>query len=113
MTTVTLIRDANHYKEFYCFGHARKHHFWLTKDTQDIICASISVLVINTINSLEELAKEELSVTTNEETGFIRCVFEKEPSGEGDLLMDSLVLGLKSISKQYGENYLQVKFEEV
>ena len=115
MTTVTIIRNpsSHTYQEFHCFGHARNHRFLLTRDTQDIVCASISVLVINTINAMEELAGEQLEVTTNEETGFIRCVFKEQPSDKSILLMDALVLGLDGISKQYGEKFLQVKFEEV
>ncbi len=115
MTTVTIIRNASDhtYKEFHCFGHARNHRFLLTRDTQDIVCASISVLVINTINAMDELAGEQLQVTTNEETGFIRCIFTEQPSEKSILLMEALVLGLDGISKQYGEKFLQVKFEEV
>jgi len=115
MTTVTIVRNATDqsYKEFHCFGHARNRRFLLTKDMKDIVCASISVLVINTINAMEELAGEKLQVTANEETGFIRCVFEDSPSEKGVLLMDALVLGLDGISKQYGDRFLQVKFEEV
>lgn len=79
----------------------------------DILCASISVLVINTINSLEELAGETLQVDSDEETGFIRCVIESSLQEKSVFLMDSMVFGLQQLSKTYGEKYLTLKFEEV
>lgn len=80
---------------------------------KDIVCAAISVLVINTINSMEELAEENMETTTREKTGFIDCRFQAELSGRGKLLMDSMILGLSGIAEQYGERYLILKFEEV
>ena len=91
-------------------GYARKHLFF---KEPDILCAAISVTVINTINSLEYLAHEELSVTQNEDTGFIKCEFKSSLQEKSVFLMDSMVLCLENLSKEYGEQYLQVKFEEV
>ena len=79
----------------------------------DILCAGISVLVISTINSLEELAGEKMTVTDNEETGFIKCDFESVLQEKSSFLMDSMVYSLEKLSEEYGEKYLQVKFEEV
>ena len=73
----------------------------------------ISVLVINTINSLEELSGEKLSVTLNEEEGLVDCRFLTQINEKSVLLMDSLILGLKGIKKQYGKEYLDLTFEEV
>ena len=91
-------------------GYAKKHLFY---KEPDILCAAISVTVINTINSLENLAHEELSVTQNEETGFIKCEFISYLQDKSVFLMDSMVVCLENLSKEYGEQYLQVKFEEV
>ena len=91
-------------------GYAKKHLFY---KEPDILCAAISVTVINTINSLENLAHEELSVMQNEETGFIKCDFNSYLQDKSVFLIDSMVLCLENLSKEYGEQYLQVKFEEV
>ncbi len=40
----------------------------------DVLCAAISALTIGTVNSLEQLAGERLSVTADEKTGFLKCV---------------------------------------
>ena len=114
MTTITIRKDENNaYRGFICMGHAeyaKKHIFFREPD---ILCSAISVLVIGTINSLEELAGEKLTVSTNEETGFIKCDFESELQEKSVFLMDSMVFSLENLSREYGEQYLQVKFEEV
>ena len=108
MINVQAKKENGHYKSFHINGHAM-----YAEAGSDIVCAAVSALVINTINAMDELADEQLQVTTNEETGFIRCVFTGKPSEKSILLMDALLLGLDGISKQYGEKFLQVKFEEV
>ena len=109
MTTVIIRKSGQgEYKSFTCMGHAG-----YGKYPNDIVCAAISVLVINTINSLEELAGELAVCTANEETGFIQCDFDHPLSEKGILLMDSLVLGLNHIEKEYGKKYFKLTFEEV
>ena len=94
-------------------GHAEyAKKKWFGKNP-DILCAAISVLVISTINSLEELAGEELEVAQNEETGFIKCDFKNTLQEKSIFLLDSMVFSLENLSRQYGVKYLQVKFEEV
>lgn len=110
MTTVVIYRDRKgSYKGFTCMGHAG----YARRGKPDILCAAISALTIGTINSLEELADERLSVTENEQTGFLRCDFESVLQEKSSFLMDSMVLSLENISREYGGKYLQVKFEEV
>ena len=116
MTTITIYKNSNQeYKGFVCIGHADYAKKFLFKKQPDILCASISVLVINTINSMDEITgeKENMSVDTNEETGFIKCTFNEPANEKSALLLDAMVFGLTNISKSYGEQYLQVKFEEV
>ena len=110
MTTVTIQRDHNQaYKGFTCIGHAD----YAKRNQPDILCAAISALVIGTINSLEELAGEKLSVVTEEATGFIRCDFQGVLQERSSFLVDAMVFNLQNLSREYGTKYLQVKFEEV
>ncbi len=110
MTTVTVRKDhAGAYKGFICMGHAE----YAKKNRPDILCAAISALVIGAINSLEELAGEKLDVATEEESGFIRCDFLSGLQEKSVFLVDSMVFSLENLSREYGEKYLQVKFEEV
>ena len=110
MTTVVICKDQKgSYRGFRCMGHAG----YAKKRNADIVCAAISALTIGTINSLEELAGERLRISQDEETGFLKCDFESILQEKSSFLMDSMVFSLKNISREYGDKYLQVKFEEV
>ena len=91
-------------------GYAKKKLFG---KNPDILCSEISMIIISTMNSLEALAGEKLTVTSNEETGFIKCDFEGVLQEKSSFLVESMVFSLQNLSKEYGEQYLQVKFEEV
>ena len=110
MTQITFYKtSAGEFKGFTCDGHAGYAGFG-----EDIVCASISILVINTINSLEQITGEQMHVESDEDSGIIRCKFVNQPLKKTSrALMDSLVLGLSQIEKQYGKNYCKLTFEEV
>lgn len=109
MTHVSIIKTRNgEYKGFNCIGHSG-----YADAGEDIVCAAISVLVINTINSLDQLAGEKFKLVTNEEEGLIDCRFEKNINEKSKLLLDSMVLGLEEIKKQYGKTFIDLTFEEV
>jgi uncharacterized protein YsxB (DUF464 family) len=109
MTKITIKKTgAGDYAGFACEGHAAY------KDKgQDIVCAALSVLAINTVNSLEVLAKEPMKIVKDEEKGLIAVAFSQKPSAEGVLLLDSFVLGISEIFKTYGKRHVQIEFEEV
>ena len=116
MTTIIFYKNSKQeYKGFVCMGHANYAKKRLFGREPDVLCSSISTLVINTLNCLEELAGEfeNMSVTDNEETGFIKCDFQNPLNEKSVLLLDAMLLGLKMLAQEYGEKYLQVKFEEV
>lgn len=109
MTTIIIQKTkSGQYKGFTCKGHAG-----YAAHGRDIVCASISVLVINTINSLELITKESLDVETDENTGFIKCIFSSSLQSNSITLVDSMILGLQNIMSEYGERFLRLKFEEV
>ncbi len=109
MTLITISKDQNgSYRKLICKGHSG-----YAKAGKDIVCASVSVLVINTVNALEILAKESFETVSNEEDGYISCEFTHPLQERSIFLLDAMVYGLINIQKEYGEKYLQVKFEEV
>lgn len=109
MTTVLLRKTKNNgYTGFTCTGHAG-----YAKSGADIVCSAVSVLVINTVNAIEAFAKEEMETITGQEDGVIDVTFVNPVNEKTKLLMDTMVLGLESIEKQYGKRYLKLKFEEV
>lgn len=114
MTTIVIRKDENNaYRGFLCMGHAQYAKKHLFRSEPDVLCAAISMMVISTLNSLDELAGEKLTVTSNEDTGFIKCDFDEPLQEKSVFLMDSMVFSLENLSKKYGQQYLQVKFEEV
>jgi len=59
------------------------------------------------------LCEEKTDVTVDEKIGMIRCVFKNTPSEKSQLLVDSMILGLKQIQEEYGNKYIDIIFEEV
>ncbi len=108
MTKIVVYKSNNQYKGFKCFGHSGYDEF-----SKDIVCSSISVLVINTINSIEQFTKDPFHLKTDEKDGLIQCMFSSDISSGTKLLLDSMILGLTEIKKQYGKTYIDLKFEEV
>ena len=106
MITVTVSKKNNSYISFVSEGHAG-----YAEEGQDIICAAVSALVINTVNSLEQLTKD--SIKAKEKDGFVSFTFTAPISEGGTLLMNSLLLGLTEIEHSYSKRYLKVKVKEV
>lgn len=94
------IKDNNYYS-FSCTGHAGYGY-----KGNDIVCAAVSTLVINTANSIEKLTECNFkAVSDGDEIVFN---FNSVPDEKAKLLMDSLLLGLKEIQKEYGKKYLEL-----
>ena len=102
MIQVQAVKEGKHYKKFMIEGHAD-----YADEGEDIVCAAVSALVINTINSIEEFTED--AFTCDCKDGQIQSwEFTSDVSSDTDLLMDSLMLGLKNIEKSYGEEYLKI-----
>ena len=108
MTSITVIKEDNRIQAFTCNGHAG-----YAAESEDIVCAAISILVINTINSIEALTDTKPIVETDQTSGYIHCSFEDDITEDATLLMDAMILGLSQIQKQYGTKYIDVKIKEV
>ncbi|MEG0806158.1 MAG: ribosomal-processing cysteine protease Prp [Lachnospiraceae bacterium] len=88
-------------------------HSGYARHGRDIICAGVSALVLNAINSIDLLTEDDCSVESNEETGEIIFRLSKEPTEKASLIMESLVLGLTGIQENYGKKYIILNFKEV
>jgi len=109
MTRITIYRNQNREVErFSCTGHAG-----YAASGNDIVCASISVLVINTINSIETFTSTAFICEAEEETGDIDFRFTEDISPDASLLIESMILGLKEIQNDYGKKFLILDFKEV
>ncbi|MCR4727843.1 MAG: ribosomal-processing cysteine protease Prp [Lachnospiraceae bacterium] len=100
MTSVTLFTDENDkYYGFEASGHAG-HGF----AGNDIVCAAISVLLINLANSVDELLKKDYSFSEDENKGRMELKVNDYADESVQLLFKSLNLGLKEIAREYPKN---------
>ena len=110
MIRVTIYKtDGHKYAGFDISGHAG-----YDESGNDVVCAAVSAIVINTINSIERFTDDETSSVSDEESGTIEFRFGQIPSHDASLLLDSMVLGLEQIedSNEY-EPYIDIIFKEV
>ena len=109
MTEITILKTSEgFFKGFECNGHAGFADYG-----KDVVCSAISVLTINTINSIDQLTGDQIAVSEDGSAGIISCHFINDISEKTDLLMQSFELGVNSIYKQYGKKYLNIKIKEV
>ena len=105
MITARITKRQGKYSSFKCKGHAE-----YDDKGRDIVCSAVSMLVINTGNSLEKLTGNRVAGVDD---GSLSWDFLEPPDEKGELLMDSLILGLQSVSSKYGSDYLRLIIEEV
>ena len=125
MISITIFKDQGEYRGIRCSGHAG-----FERAGKDSVCAAVSMLVINTINGIDQFTEDAYTLDSKEDDtetskkkrffpgkdqsdNLIDFRFTEDVSKESNLLMDVLVLGLTEIYKQYGDSYLTLKFEEV
>ena len=110
MIKVTIYRTSRHeYTGFDMSGHAE-----YADPGKDIVCAAVSALVINAVNSIEHFTDDESSCVSDEESGRISFRFSHIPTHDASLLLDSMILGLEEIedNNEY-ESYIDIIFKEV
>ena len=110
MVKVTVYKNENHQSVgFKTLGHAE-----YAKEGQDIVCSAVSILTINTLNSIEKFTNDPMVVDVNERCGMIDFRVKGNPSKESLLLLDAMVLGLSDMAEdKFYKKYMQLTFEEV
>ncbi len=91
-----------------CNGFLVKGHAGYDEYGKDIVCAAVSVMVINTINSIEKFTNDYFTVNSDEKSGTIEFDMISNISKESTLLLNSLILGLEGIEEQYGNQYIKI-----
>ena len=94
------------YRGFTVEGHAE-----YADPGEDILCAAVSALTQNTVNSIEAFTEDEFVCDVDD--GYLDVRFPNKLSGESKLLMNSLNLGLENIVRAYGTEWLEIVTEEV
>ncbi|MCL2604751.1 MAG: ribosomal-processing cysteine protease Prp [Defluviitaleaceae bacterium] len=80
--------------------------FEVTHHGDSHVCAAVSMLVINTVNSIEAFTQADFTCDCNEEEGGYLSFTLNTPRGEpiggqAGLLLDAMVLGLESAAAQH------------
>lgn len=78
---------------------------------EDIICAAVSSLTINTINSIEKLTKDRFDAQIEEASGDVSFALADGFSKEAQLLLESFVIGLDGIEQSYGSQYIHLEVQ--
>lgn len=86
---------------FHVSGHAGFSQYGT-----DIVCAGVSVLVINCINSIEKFSDTKFDLYQNEKDGVIDFICRRPLDDKAILLMKSMFYGLQEIQDTYGSEYV-------
>ena len=110
MTKITIFRDSDDViRRFLVEGHAG-----FDVSGKDIVCASISMLTLNTINAIEKFTDDGFKVDINEKKATVEFeLTQDEPSTETKVLLETLVLGYVGVNNEYGKRYIKIIFKEV
>ena len=92
-------------------GFRIEGHAGYANHGKDIVCAAVSALVMNTMNSINSFTSDVFHYDEDEKKGMVDFRIISEPSPETKLLFKSLFLGLQSIQDEYGEKYLRIVFQ--
>lgn len=108
-----MIRVELYYEQEILQGFKLSGHAGYAEHGEDIVCSAVSILVINTINAIEALTTEKLTLNSvKQDQGIIDCTFPKRKQGseneQATLLLEAMLLGLRSIEQMYGE-YIIIK----
>ncbi|MFV0518843.1 MAG: ribosomal-processing cysteine protease Prp [Lachnospirales bacterium] len=92
------------------------YSFTVQNHGESFVCAAVSMLVINTINTIDKFLDIDFVVDIDEKNAVIH--FESQDTFKGiknpelDILLNALVLGLEDTKKQYSDE-ISLKIEEV
>lgn len=100
MIKVQIFRNLNNeIYRFVVFDHG-----------DSIVCSAVSILVLNTVNSIENFTGERFDCNYDENGGFIECRFPDIENGahnhDVNLLLNAMLLGLRGIDLEYENNIL-------
>jgi hypothetical protein len=105
---IQAILFQNKKKDFY--GFWLKGHAGYANYGKDIVCAAVSALAINTVNSIEAFSSAKYKV--EEEDGNLKFCLLTRDSVEATLLLKSFALGLSQIEESYGSKYIRISYRE-
>ena len=92
-------------------GFRSEGHAKFARHGKDIVCAAVSALVMNTMDSIHTFTSDVFFYDVDEKKGMVEFKITSAVSPEASLLLRSLLLGLAGIQDEYGEKYLRIVFQ--
>lgn len=108
MIAITLYKKDGQNVGFRTYGHAE-----YDDHGHDVVCAAISVLAINTENSIDILTDDMYELQYDEDTALIDIQMNGSISETSSILLQAFEIGVHAISENYGKDYIQIRIEEV
>ena len=106
MVSVEIFRN----KEGQINGFKIMGHAMFDDKGKDIVCAAVSILAINTVNSIEKfLPEDKMEVFSDEKRGVIECSLKEPVSEKARLLLDTFAFGMENIAGTYGKRFVRIK----
>ena len=106
MIRVVIGRRDSYINMIRISGHAEYDDYG-----KDIICSAMSMLAINTVNSLQFIAEETFDVEQDEDEGLISAEFDHKPNEKAEILLASFELGVQGVIDQYGNEFVSLVYE--
>jgi len=111
MIRITIYKDKSSNHEI--VGFISQGHAGYDRSGKDIICAATSILIINTVNSIEQFTDVEFESSSDEKNAIIKFMINKNKNNKESLvLLKAMELGLTEITRD-NPKYISITFEEV
>ena len=111
MIRITIYKDKSNNNEI--VGFKSEGHAGYDRSGKDIICAATSILIINTVNSIEQFTDVEFESSSDEKNAIIKFMINKNKNNKESLvLLKAMELGLTEIARD-NSKYISITFEEV
>ena len=102
-----MIRVKIHRTEGAVTGFSVDGHAGYADKGEDIVCAAVSVLAVNTVNSIESFTKDHMDVTDGD--GLLDVKFTGTLSDASELLINSFLLGVRGVVEEYGTEFIRLE----
>lgn len=105
---MNMINAEFYYNEKHrLFGFKISGHAGFAKNGKDIVCSAVSVLTINTVNSIDRLTDDYYEFEQDDDEGVMILRME-ELTDSSELLLRSLRIGIEGIVEEYGSDYVNI-----
>lgn len=104
MIKVEIIRNNNNIKKISILGHAMYDEYG-----KDIVCASVSTLVISTVNNILSINSNTIKVEQNDSKVIIEYIIKNNIV---DILINNMLSNLNILANNYPKNIKIIYKEE-